>query len=170
LVLISIRLICAIDTTTIVRGPQLIRSDGYPGVRCRTRSGSYGDHRGASSQGALNRHDRVLRTIPPLHEIGDKLTLFAREGKRRILRLTSYGFRRMTFIWRRHTTTWRCFGTFDFDPKNNGRLVGLAIFVCCLSGIAAVELFRRGSSDGRRQVPWIATAGLVTGCGICGRS
>jgi diguanylate cyclase (GGDEF)-like protein/PAS domain S-box-containing protein len=46
------------------------------------------------------------------------------------------------------------------------RLVALAFVICCLTGIAAISLFRRSRSDGRIQMPWLATAGVVTGSGI----
>ena len=46
------------------------------------------------------------------------------------------------------------------------RLVALAGLVCCLSGIAAIPLFRRAGSDNRVEAPWLAVAGLVTGGGI----
>jgi diguanylate cyclase (GGDEF)-like protein/PAS domain S-box-containing protein len=50
--------------------------------------------------------------------------------------------------------------------QHDWRLVGLAVLVCSFSGIAAIELFRRGHSSRKRRGSWIVTAGLVTGCGI----
>ncbi len=50
--------------------------------------------------------------------------------------------------------------------QHDWRLLALAGFVCCLSGIAAIHLFRRARSTRSIQVFWLAAAGLVTGAGI----
>jgi NO-binding membrane sensor protein with MHYT domain len=50
--------------------------------------------------------------------------------------------------------------------QHDWRLLVLAGFVCCLSGIAAIHLFRRAHSTISIQVFWLVAAGLVTGTGI----
>jgi diguanylate cyclase (GGDEF)-like protein/PAS domain S-box-containing protein len=50
--------------------------------------------------------------------------------------------------------------------EHDKRLLTLAVAICCLSGIAAISLFRRARSNGRVQMQWLATAGIVTGSGI----
>ena len=52
------------------------------------------------------------------------------------------------------------------SQQHDWRFVALAGLVCCLSGLAAIHLFRRARSGGHIQALWLATAGLATGCGI----
>jgi diguanylate cyclase (GGDEF)-like protein/PAS domain S-box-containing protein len=52
------------------------------------------------------------------------------------------------------------------SQEHDWRLVALAAVVCCLSGVAAIHLFRRAHSAGRIQPAFLAAAGLVTGGGI----
>jgi diguanylate cyclase (GGDEF)-like protein/PAS domain S-box-containing protein len=52
------------------------------------------------------------------------------------------------------------------SQQHDWRLVALAGIVCCLSGVAAIHLYRRAYTGGRIQTTWAITAGVVTGCGI----
>jgi NO-binding membrane sensor protein with MHYT domain len=47
------------------------------------------------------------------------------------------------------------------------RLVALAAIVCLVTSFVAVNLFRRACvTKNRARAAWIATAGIVSGCGI----
>jgi diguanylate cyclase (GGDEF)-like protein/PAS domain S-box-containing protein len=51
----------------------------------------------------------------------------------------------------------------EHDP----RLVALAVVVCCVTSLVAINLFQRArATHGRARAFWIATAGLASGCGI----
>ncbi|HEX4411028.1 MAG TPA: EAL domain-containing protein [Xanthobacteraceae bacterium] len=53
------------------------------------------------------------------------------------------------------------------DGEHDLRLVGLAVAVCFVTSLVAVNLFQRARCDGKRsRWFWIATAGVVSGCGI----
>ena len=51
--------------------------------------------------------------------------------------------------------------------EHDWRLVLLAVLICFLTSLAAINLFHRArAATGRVQLAWLATAGITTGCGI----
>jgi NO-binding membrane sensor protein with MHYT domain len=51
--------------------------------------------------------------------------------------------------------------------EHDWRLVLLAVLICFLTSLAAINLFHRArAASGRAQLAWLATAGITTGCGI----
>ena len=51
--------------------------------------------------------------------------------------------------------------------EHDWRLVLLAVLICFLTSLAAINLFHRArAASGRVQLAWLATAGITTGCGI----
>src|SRR2546428_3614259 len=51
--------------------------------------------------------------------------------------------------------------------EHDWRLVLLAVLICFLAGLAAINLFHRArAASGRTRLAWLATAGAATGCGI----
>jgi PAS domain S-box-containing protein len=51
--------------------------------------------------------------------------------------------------------------------EHDWRLVLLAVLICFLTSLAAINLFHRArAASGRTRLAWLATAGITTGCGI----
>src|SRR5207247_6769206 len=51
--------------------------------------------------------------------------------------------------------------------EHDWRLVLLAVLICFLTSLAAINLFHRArAASGRTCLAWLATAGIATGCGI----
>src|SRR5437868_13925302 len=51
--------------------------------------------------------------------------------------------------------------------EHDWRLVQLAVLICFLTSVAAINLFHRArAASGRAQLAWLATTGVATGCGI----
>jgi diguanylate cyclase (GGDEF)-like protein/PAS domain S-box-containing protein len=60
------------------------------------------------------------------------------------------------------------FRVFDcLTTEHDWRLVALAVVVCLLASLTAINLFHRArQTSGRARALWICTAGFATGCGI----
>ncbi len=51
--------------------------------------------------------------------------------------------------------------------EHDWRLVLLAVLICFLTSLAAINLFHRArAASGRARLAWLSTAGVTTGCGI----
>src|SRR5262245_49241304 len=51
--------------------------------------------------------------------------------------------------------------------EHDWRLVLLAVLICFLASLTAINLFHRArAASGRTRLGWLATAGAATGCGI----
>jgi NO-binding membrane sensor protein with MHYT domain len=51
--------------------------------------------------------------------------------------------------------------------EHDWRLVLLAVLICFLTSLAAINLFHRArAASSRTRLAWLATAGITTGCGI----
>src|ERR1700745_211492 len=51
--------------------------------------------------------------------------------------------------------------------EHDWRLVLLAVLICFLTSLAAINLFHRArAASGRTRLAWLTTTGVATGCGI----